>query len=182
MSEPLDLPPPRKRRRTARYREERNCWMFARLQEGWSYDQVAKHENLTRERVRQIINEILGNREADPTRNHTRLQSARLDPALRLAADLVGKGDPRGIDRMLKVLDRLDKYQAKGAYTADAQYGEDVRAKLYAKIRHAARPLPDFPKSTWKPPARPEQPEAEESAADKERARRENDVSKFFQG
>jgi hypothetical protein len=38
-----------------------------------------------------------------------------------------------------------------------------------------------FPKSTWKPPARPEPPETDETAAEADRARRENDVSKFFQ-
>ena len=40
------------------------------------------------------------------------MQIARLEPALRLAARGVADGDLRAIDRLLKVLEILNKYSA----------------------------------------------------------------------
>ena len=59
---------PSKPRRSASDREARRGRIFARLQEGWSYDRIAGAEELTRERVRQIIVETLARRAVDPSR------------------------------------------------------------------------------------------------------------------
>lgn len=109
---------PRKARRTARDREIRRRLIFARLQEGWTYDEIAETEGLTRERIRQIVVETLERRAVDPARDHTLLQIARLDAALRLAAEKVAAGELRAVDRLVRVLDRLDRYHAVVAVTA----------------------------------------------------------------
>jgi hypothetical protein len=44
-------------------------------------------------------------------RRHQRLQLARLDPALRLAAEQVSAGNISAIDRLIRVLSQIDKYQ-----------------------------------------------------------------------
>jgi tRNA(Ile)-lysidine synthase TilS/MesJ len=100
-----------KTRQTAADRAARRVRILAHVEEGWSHDRIALAEGLTRERVRQIIVEILEEREVDPSREHAILQAARLDGALRLAAERIAEGELRAIDPLLRVLDRLDKYQ-----------------------------------------------------------------------
>ena len=97
---------------TAADRERRRLRIYARLQEGWSYEALAEAENLSRERIRQIVKASLDRREVDPDADFVRLQMARLDPALRLASEKVAAGDLKAIDRLLRVLDRMDKYQS----------------------------------------------------------------------
>ena len=48
------------RRLTAHGRVSRRGRIFARLREGWAYDEIAAHERLTAERVRQIVRQING--------------------------------------------------------------------------------------------------------------------------
>ena len=58
--------------------------IFARLQEGASYKDIAVYESLSRERLRQIVRAATTRRNDQP--DHKRMQFARLEPALRLAA------------------------------------------------------------------------------------------------
>jgi len=39
--------------------------IFARLREGWAYDEIAREERVSAERVRQIVAEVLGKRVID---------------------------------------------------------------------------------------------------------------------
>jgi hypothetical protein len=57
------------------------------------------------------IRQTLERRGVDPAGEHARLQSARLAPSLRLVARKIEDGELAGIDRLLRVLDRLDRYQ-----------------------------------------------------------------------
>jgi len=114
VTEPLPAPPPLKPRRTARDRLVRRRRIMDRLREGRSYEEIAEAEGLSRERIRQIVVEALAQREVDAQRDHAQLQMLRLAPALRLAAKGVAEGDRRAIAELVRVLDRLDKYQATG--------------------------------------------------------------------
>lgn len=58
--------------------------IFARLQEGASYKDSAAEAGLSRERLRQIVRAATARR-GDPP-HHKKMQFARLEPALRLAA------------------------------------------------------------------------------------------------
>ena len=128
---------PRKPYRSAVDRELRRRRIFARVREGWSHDRIAEAEGLTRARIRQIVGETLDRRAGDPLVDHRRLQIARLDPALLLAAQKVAAGELRAVDRLIRVLDRLDKYQRAAA--AIAREEEDCAAQFDAKLWEVAR-------------------------------------------
>jgi len=93
--------PPRHSRRGPE-REVRRMRIFARLQEGWSYEEIGRQEGVTRERIRQIVKQALVKREVDATHDHALLQLARLAPALRLAAEAVGEARSRRSRRCLR--------------------------------------------------------------------------------
>jgi hypothetical protein len=110
--------------------------ILIRVQDGLTHDEIAESEGLTRERIRQIVAQSLARREFDAGADHLRMQVARLDPALRLAAAKVASGDLRGVDCLIKVLDRLDKYRrAAGEPLMD---DEDDAAKFDAKLDELA--------------------------------------------
>ena len=104
------LPSPR--RASARERDNRRIRILAMVQDGCSNAEIARQEGLSRERVRQIVAEAVDTGGSAAKLVHARVQIARLEPALRLAARSVGEGDLGAIDRLLRVLDRLDKYAA----------------------------------------------------------------------
>ena len=123
-------------RRTARERERRRIRILAMVQAGFSYEAIARDENLSRERVRQIVARSLNEPEGGTRLDHARVQIARLEPALRLAARGVADGDLRAIDRLLRVLDRLDKYGAVAE--APPPYDENARERLLTKLGQMA--------------------------------------------
>jgi hypothetical protein len=132
--------PAAKPRRTAIDRAARRVRILARLQEGWSYDRIALAEDLTRERIRQIVVKTMERRAVDPSRAHAILQSARLDGALRLAAEKVAEGDLRAVDPLLRVLDRLDRYQGAAA-ALGTEDSDAYAARYFPKCR--AEPAAD---------------------------------------
>ncbi len=80
--------------------------IFARMQEGESFREIAEAEAISRERLRQIVRAASARQEDQP--DHRKMQIARLMPALRLAAYDVENGDAKAIPSLLKLLDRLD--------------------------------------------------------------------------
>lgn len=137
MSEPHDVAAPLKPRRTARDRLIRRARIMERVREGRSYEEIAEAEGLSSERIRQIVVEALKHQEADAQRDHARLQLLRLAPALRLAAKGVAEGDQTAIVALIRVLDRLDKYQTAGG-AAEASYDEGARERLLTKLNTMA--------------------------------------------
>jgi hypothetical protein len=117
-------------------RDLRRLRILASLQTGLSYAAIGRAEGLTRERVRQIVAKALDEEGAGTKLDHARVQIARLEPALRLAAGAVAEGDLSAIDRLLRVLDRLDRYSAvAGAATSEDAGG---RERLLAKLNAMA--------------------------------------------
>jgi hypothetical protein len=90
--------------------------------------------------VRQIVAQTLAEREIDPVGVHNRLQVARLESALLLAAAKVAAGDLRAIDALIRVLDRMDKYQGALAMTARADDDAEIQGML-ANLARGARTL-----------------------------------------
>ena len=134
------IPPSFPRARpAARDRELRRVRILALVQAGWSYAAIAREEGLSRERVRQIVAQALEAGEAETKLVHAQVQIARLEPALRLAARGVADGDLRAIDRLLRVLDRLDKYNAVEG--AASSYDEGARERLLTKLNTMAERL-----------------------------------------
>ena len=125
---------PGRPRRTARDREARRIRILGMFQGGLPYDVIARHENLSRERVRQIVAKSL--EENGRSRlDHSLVQLARLEPALQLAARRVAEGDMKGIDRLVRVLDRLDRYGPK--VQQEAESAAEIHARLMAKMNAA---------------------------------------------
>jgi hypothetical protein len=179
VNESLKAEPPRRPRVTAQDREIRRLRIFASRQAGQSYDEIAQAENLTSERIRQIVVDTLQRRLLDPVRDHARLQIARLDPALRVAAEQVATGDLRAVDRLIKVLDRLDKYQ--GVAASEADDGENVSERLFTKILQVLRNREDAGKAEETQQKAAGEEDRQAGAAEAaERMARENDGAEFF--
>ena len=85
----------KKKRLDARGRVLRRGRILARLREGWAYDEVAREEELTPERVRQIVREALAQRIVDDETDHAKLQWHRLAPAMQIAGMAVADGERR---------------------------------------------------------------------------------------
>ena len=110
--------------------------IFARLREGASYEEIAAEEGVGRERVRQIVSEVLQKRSVDSGADHAKLQLDRLAPAVQLGAEAIAAGDISAISPYLKALDRLDRYQSVAV--AHQGYDDEDRKKLMAKINRVA--------------------------------------------
>jgi hypothetical protein len=118
-------------------RDLRRLRILASVQAGLSFAQIGRAEGLSRERVRQIVAKALDEAGSETKLDHARVQIARLEPALRLAANAVSEGDLGAIDRLLRVLDRLDKYSAVEG--AEAKPDEGARTRLLTKLNTMAQ-------------------------------------------
>jgi hypothetical protein len=130
---------PARRRVGALGKMQRRKRIFARLREGASYEEIAAEEGVGRERVRQIVSEVLQRRSVDSGTDHAKLQLDRLGPLMQLATEAVAAGDIRAITPYLKVLDRLDRYQSVAV--AHQGYDEEDRKRLMEKINRMANNL-----------------------------------------
>jgi len=132
-------------RKTAHQREERRIRIMGQVRAGFSYEAIARDENLSRERIRQIVTQSLQTERGADRIDHNRLQIARLEPALRLAARGIESGKLPAIGHLLKVLERLDKYGSVVQIVDNDAQGvrERLMRKLglaVAKIRRDATP------------------------------------------
>jgi hypothetical protein len=136
-----------RRRLNVLTKAERRQRIFARLREGWAYDEIAREERVSAERIRQIVQEVLGKRVIDRGTDHAHLQLERLMPALRVAGEAIRRGELKAIAPLIKVIDRLDKHQ--DTVVAKYEYGPEERKRLLDKINRVVanltRPEPDAP-------------------------------------
>ena len=89
-------------RRTARQREERRIRIMGMVRSGFSYEEIARDECLSRERIRQIVTQSLKTDDRADRVDQARVQMARLEPALRLAARGVDNGKLSAINPLLR--------------------------------------------------------------------------------
>jgi hypothetical protein len=113
--------------------------IFASLREGFTYDEIAAEEGVSKSRIRQIVSEELQKRAVDSGADHAKLQLDRLAPAVQLAAEAIAAGDISAINPYLKALDRLDRYQTVAV--ANEKYDDEARQKLLAKLNRVAENL-----------------------------------------
>lgn len=109
------------------------------VQAGMPFEEIAGLENLTRERVRQIVAEGLKHRDEDRDLDPRKLTEVRLEPALRLACRRINEGHLEGVDRLLRVIAAMEKH---GPAKATSVYDENVRARLMAKLNRNLQKLP----------------------------------------
>jgi len=110
--------------------------IFARLREGASYKDIAAEEGLSRERLRQIVRAATARGKAPP--DHKKMQFARLEPALRLAAGGVAGGDAKAIPLLLKLVDRLDRYCDPGIFNDSPLLADLVPRPRRRRLRGGA--------------------------------------------
>jgi hypothetical protein len=110
--------------------------IFARLREGFTYEEIASEERVSITRIRQIVSAELEQRSVDSGAEHAKLQLERLASVMQLAAEAIAAGDVTAITPYLKVLDRLDRYQTVA--NAHQAYDGDARKKLMTKINRMA--------------------------------------------
>jgi hypothetical protein len=130
---------PKPRRLNIVGRAMRKERIFQRLRQGWSYEEIAREERVSAERIRQIVSKALGSRVIDSGNDYAHLQLERLMPALRLAGEAVGRGELKAIAPLLKVIDRLDRHQT--TVVAKYYYGPEERERLLDKINRVATNL-----------------------------------------
>jgi transcriptional regulator with XRE-family HTH domain len=113
--------------------------IFARLREGWTYEEIANGEGVSITRIRQIVSKELEQRAVDSGAEHAKLQLERLVPAIQLAAEAIAAGDVTAITPYLKALDRLDRYQTVAS--AEQVYDDEARKKLMDRVNRIAENL-----------------------------------------
>src|SRR4029077_19386494 len=131
-----DKAPVRRRRLGAHGMMFRRRRIFARLREGWTYEEIANEEGVSNSRIRQIVSKELRQRAVDSGAEHAKLQLDRLAPAVQLAAEAIATGDISAITPYLKALDRLARYQSVAG--AHQVYDDEARKKLIDKINRIA--------------------------------------------
>jgi hypothetical protein len=127
---PMSLPKSPDKRATRAQMEVRRLRVFDRLQSGWTHEAIAAFEGLSRERLRQIIAEVMKAREEDRI-DQRLLAEARLEPALRLAGKAIIEGKREGVDRLCKLVSLGLKLNVQAKRPV---YDENARAKLMAKL------------------------------------------------
>ena len=110
--------------------------IFAKLREGFTYEEIANEEGVSLSRIRQIVTQELQQRAVDSGAEHAKLQLDRLAPAVRLGAEGIAAGDLSAISPYLKALDRLDRYQTVAG--ANQAYDDEARQKLMDRINRIA--------------------------------------------
>jgi hypothetical protein len=132
----MEQTPEPRRRLNVVGKAQRRKHIFARLREGWAYDEIAREERVSPERIRQIVSEVLGKRVIDRGEDHAHLQLERLMPALRVVGEAIGRGELKAVAPLIKVIDRLDKHQT--TVVAKYTYGPEERQRLLDKINRIA--------------------------------------------
>ena len=88
--------------------------MLDDIAKGVHYSVIAGKHKISLRTVRREIGRALDQHWIETPQRHIRLQVARLTDALRLIDDAMLDGRLDAIDPLLKVLDRLDRYNALG--------------------------------------------------------------------
>jgi predicted methyltransferase len=123
-----------------RARAARGPTVLAAMISGASLKEIAQLEDLPLKRVEKLVRDELRKRWIAPAQDYARLQIARLEAIAFVLKDEAKEGHLPTIDRLLKVLDRLDRYHGFNKLAAlSTQSREDVRAKLIARFDQASR-------------------------------------------
>jgi hypothetical protein len=113
--------------------------IVAALVSGQSVEAIAEAERLSRKRVEALLRDELRRRWVAPAADHARLQIVRLEAMAATLAPSAEAGELPAIDRVLKILDRLDRYHGFSKLApASAEPDEGGRERLLAKLNTMA--------------------------------------------
>ena len=123
-----------------RARVSRGPAMLAAMINGASLAEIATSEDMPEKRVEKMLRDELRKRWIAPVQDYARLQIVRLEAIATQLKEKSKNGDLPTIDRLLKVMDRLDRYHGFTKLAAlGAASREDVREKLIVKFEQGAR-------------------------------------------
>jgi hypothetical protein len=109
------------------------------LVSGEGVDAIAEKEGLSRKRVETILRDELRRRWVAPAEDYARLQIARLEAMNARLAASAENGDLPAVDRMLKILDRLDRYHGFSRLApTNSGHDEGARERLLTKLNTMA--------------------------------------------
>jgi hypothetical protein len=112
----------RKLRLLARAAKVQRCEkIFNQLAAGMSVSHIAMQEGVSIRRMREVVQEILAARKADPAAGFAQLQMARLSDAMMVAHTSMMGGNLQAVDRVVKLVHELERYHGSGART-DARF------------------------------------------------------------
>ncbi|MGO8799584.1 MAG: hypothetical protein ACLQE9_09870 [Roseiarcus sp.] len=95
------------------------------LMSGQSVDNIADARNHTRARVERILRAELKAISIRPARDYAKLQIRRLESMLVRLIEKANDGDLAAVDRILKILDRLDRYHGFVKLPATSPQADD---------------------------------------------------------
>ena len=120
-------------------RAPRGPKILAALLAGASLEAIAEAEKLKTKNVESLLRKELERRWIAPSQAYARLQIARLDSLCAKLSVKAEQGDLGAIDRILRILDRLDRYHGfTRVINAQARYDPRARDRLMARINRAA--------------------------------------------
>jgi hypothetical protein len=121
-------------------RVSRGPAVLAAMINGVSLTDIAKSEHMNLKRVEKTLRDELRKRWIAPAQDYARLQIARLEAIANQLKEKSKNGDLPTIDRLLKVMDRLDRYHGFTKLAAlSTSSREDVREQLIVKLEQGAR-------------------------------------------
>jgi hypothetical protein len=113
--------------------------ILAALVSGASVETIAKDEGSSPRRIEKILRDELRRRWVIESQDVAKLQIARLEAMIVKLLERAQEGELGAIDRVLKILDRLDRYYGFGrAPPAPAPYDDNARERLLAKLNRVA--------------------------------------------
>jgi hypothetical protein len=132
---------PRGARKSAR--GQRGPAIVAALAAGASLNEIAKAQRLSPKQVEAMLRDELHVRWVARPVDYARLQIVRLEAMLGKLTAKAETGDLAATDRLLRVLDRLDKYHGFSKLTpAPAEDYADIHKRLMAKLNIEIQKLP----------------------------------------
>jgi hypothetical protein len=118
--------------------------VFASLVRGIGLDAIGAEEKVSDKTVQATVQEEFDRRRVPAIADFAKLQIARLENLAQRLSDSIERAELEAFDRMLKIIDRLDRYHGfTRASPAAEPYGEEERARLLAKINAIADRMDD---------------------------------------
>lgn len=137
---------PLEERARKRARVSRGPAVLAAMINGVALAEIAQTEQMNLKRVEKLLRDELRKRWIAPAQDYARLQIARLESLATQLKEKSRDGDLPTIDRLLKVMDRLDRYHGFTKLAALSSHArEDMRAQLIKKLEQASRPAERAP-------------------------------------
>ncbi|MGD0640648.1 MAG: hypothetical protein ABSC22_07865 [Roseiarcus sp.] len=102
-----------------RAKAARNLRLFNLLKAGVSVAEIALQEGLSVRRARELVQEMLERRDVDPPAGFVQLQIGRLSDAMMVAHAAMMDGDMHALDRVVRIVDKLDRYHGFARPAAD---------------------------------------------------------------